>query len=346
MRKKLLFAVLLLSGCGLFEKNVTIHDLNIDFPVTDTITVDSLKQTFYPPYNLGYNFIVRDSVIYIHEQNKENFGHCYSLNSGNIISKLPNSGKAYNEMTSVGDMFSYQEDSIQFIDYMGGVIKTFSTKDILSKPTGELKCSITKLNAEVASPRFIKHNGQILGVGFMSDQSYFLCNGDAISYFGKPEINLVEYKDIEKSQKAKKYSMILSSAMIACCNDKAIVASEMGVTLNVLDVNTKNIVYKRYYGKYECEPNGLSSISDFNIRSVKCDDKNIYCVIEAKNSSSCRRTGKSFDSYVLVYDWQLNPVKRYYLEGGKYSYSLSEDCKTLYRFVTSDEKQELYEYKL
>lgn len=347
MRKISLLALVVLCGCGLFDKKSTliIHDLNVDFPVTDTIAVNTLLQTLYPEYGMGYNFLIQDSAIFMQEQNQIDFGTCYALGNGNVISRLINKGKASNEMGNINNFSFYHKDSIQFVDYMEGIIKIFSIKDILLKPAGERECSVSRLPAGVYSVDFIKHNGKMLGVGVMTEKLYFLYDGNEVHYFGEYDIDLVKFKNVKRSERNMKSTSLFFNANIVCHEDKAIIANELGLSLNIIDINAKSVTHERYYSKYLVDGGSFSSIIDYKTNSVKCDDKNVYCIVQAYNPTS-RTPENMFDNYILVYDWQLNPVKRYYLEDGDCIYSLSEDCKTVYRSVTTDEKKEIYETKL
>lgn len=79
-----------------------MHDLDKDFPVADTVTFEPIH-SFDPikimniPVDV-YSFMIKDSVIFVLERSEENFGHCYKMGSGEVLSTLLGRGGAENEM--------------------------------------------------------------------------------------------------------------------------------------------------------------------------------------------------------------------------------------------------------
>lgn len=350
--KKLLYTfVILISSCASSvqqDKN-RLHDLDTDFPVADTITLNPiLKQTFENMSNIN-NFIVRDTIMYCFENNDDNFGYCYGINSGVKLSTIINKGKANNEMTSIvtkNNMFI--DDSIQFIDTKSRIIKIFSINDILTKPMNERVFSTYKLPDEIINTfNFTKYNNIILGTSDYIDDTinykYFTLENGKVSLFGNVKKEIFE-PEMELNRAI--ISGVFNITNFTNHNEKFAVANFHGIVLQVIDVNKKIVKYDRYYQKFKIEESDgviKTMPTDYKTISIGCDEKYIYC--QVRKSARGEINGK----IILVFDWELNPIKKYFIRPhalDKNRFYISKDSKSLYYLTTEDEKPKLYENKL
>ena len=73
--------------------------------------------------------MIDDSILWSVEENEENFGFCYDLNTGKKLSTIASRGRAANELTELED-FQIIGDSVQLYAYPN-MIKTFGKRDII-----------------------------------------------------------------------------------------------------------------------------------------------------------------------------------------------------------------------
>lgn len=354
MRKYFLPFLLILASCASSDTKqieVVIHDIDVDFPTADTITIPSSPiQTFYINSLIG-SIHIKDSVIYIRDINPINLGSCYSLNSGNKLSTMINRGNAANEMQFAN--FEIIGDSVIFINERDRIIKTFSINDILTKPMGNRGFSQIRIPDSIQAPQLIKERGdKIFGVytGTKNnlDKMYFTIDGNGVSFFGEIREELFEPRD-ENILTVVKMSPIFHFMRMCNYGDKNIVANCEGISIQIVDSNKKTIDYERHYNKYEVKEPNVHPKSNYGTYSVHCNNEYVFCKVSKRNKVKSKAEGVRIDdNYILVFDWKLNPVKKYYfsLTEDLYRMKISDDCKTFYLLKLEDEKQELFQCQL
>lgn len=342
MKKITLLISLFIIGysCSSEQKTDVIKDIDFDFPTTDTITFNPLK-TFNIASDVK-SIHVKDSVLFVLENNNDNLGYCYSINSGEKISTILNKGRAANEQ--IDPFVFFTKDSIQFIDMntiSSRLIKTFSLDDIISKPISERTFSVTHFTQDTLSLYFYVKIGNetIFGTNAKSekdsDMCYFIFNPEKVFSFGKYEKEIFDSKE---SYDCKSQGSILMFSHIRLSGDKVIVAYQFGMGLNVIDTDKKAITKERYYNKFKCNEDGFTPIFKYKCKTIECDDENIYYFT---------RNIMDDDEYmnILVFDWELNPIKRYAIKCNRNDFMSYKD-KTLYLMTQGEETMELLEYKL
>lgn len=356
MKKKILPILLLCASCvssNVKEESGVFSDMEVDFPVADTI-IFTPKQSFEIISDVNH-FFVNDSVLFAFENNLDNFGYCYDKNSGKKISVMLGRGNAGYEMQnrlSFGNLIF--GDSIQFIDNQNGIIKSFALNDVLTKPIGDRGYSISMPPSSTSSVSFRKIGaGNMFGTynGFMDESNfrYFIQNGDEIAAFGEFR------KDLFISEQELTNSVmksVLNNIHILSDNDKIVTSSFSGVLLQVIDGVKKTVDFERYYNKinlsYTISDDNYAvsskSITTYSTIALGSNDKNIFCFIV--NSYREKSSKKRINDYsLLVFDWKLNPVKKFNL-GNTGFFSLSTDCKSFYRFDKMDDRYVLMEGKI
>lgn len=345
MKQKLFLILLLLTSCTSTnnkQEAAIIHDLNVDFPTADTISMEMIQKFDITP--VVYSFAVKDSTMFVLEKSKENFGHCYSLSTGKELSTLLGRGKAAYEMTSIppSEIF-FCGDSIQFANEDLRLIKTIAINDILSKPLGDRKFTTISLPDTIPAYSFSKiGNEMIIGNLFSpvgeDDCRYFIYDGGKVFYFGNFNKDMLSPKT-----NFKEIDYRMAEAQFASHGNKVVTTTEgKGVILQVIDVDKKIIEKERYYINKKGEPS-----PNYGVTEIRCDAKYIYCVISIMNKEKTKEAGERINNrYILVFDWDLNPIKKYYqsvLPMGSCRYSYSEDCKYAYYLTNPDGgEQELF----
>lgn len=351
MKKKLLSILLLLASCASpRQEDILIHNIDTDFPTVDTIAMD-YKQTIDMTYH-ATEITVKDTLLFVLGWNTKNLGYCYSLNSGNTITPIINRGKAANELITQDCSLNIvsHRDTIQFIDLVLREIKSISLDDIITKPMGEREFSKTNAPMAIKSFNYKKiDNSVVIGYNYESDSKYFVFDNGKITMFG--DYN----KKILVSRVNQKITNTIAEGqycpMFASWGSKVISADERGVTLELIDVNTKSIVKDRFYMKFSmveqfkggstCDP------VDIYTEKVYCTENEIYCIVKQINKLKTKGIRERYlDVFVLTFDWNLNPIKKYYVGTSNFDgfkYFMSQDCKKIYCLSTGGEEQTLFE---
>lgn len=346
MKKKFLPFLFLAVSCTSYTKDV--HDIDKDFPTTDTLSFEPIK-TFNIDQEV-IDFTVMDSAVFIVEMGSENFGHCYNINTGEVISTLVSKGSAQNELIKNPLSGIRIKDGNVYFSNQGGVIKKFSTNEILTKPLGERKVDIISPPNEVATMSYIETgNNELFGTPLPN------MNDDFYRYFISVKDSVIYLEKLNEKYKASKNitDKNLSQAPIISCafenyNNK-VVTADYGMMLQIVDLKKRIIENERFYNKIEVDGKGRLKSNEFTVANVKCNEKYIY--FRTIRSDFSKTTDKDvYNMYVYVFDWNLNPVKKYF--AGAFNYkktrnNISHDGNNYYYMTVSDEdKQVLYKAEI
>lgn len=359
MKKLFLPALLVLISCGgsvNTDKTLVLSNLDVDFPVTDTIQ-PSYIQTF-ENISRTSTCAVKDSIIYVSEDNNSNCGHSYNIYTGEQISTIINIGRASNEIPGLRG-FLIKGDSIQLFDTYAiqsnnnpQTIKTFALNDILTKPMGERNFSSVTIPDTLFTISYLKIDGGIIlgsnSAGELTNNlRYFISENNQITYFGDIMEGLVESVIVlDEKNKRLSYNPFVFTEF-GCYNEKIVAVNSSIMMLEVINTVEKTVEKGKYYDKYLIKnENQGESTGCYRPSSVMCTKENIFCIAIKKSIVGNKPI---FESYIFVFDWNLNPVKKYYIAGGdalNFNYILSNDCKSIYSISTNPEKQEIYEGKI
>ena len=348
MKQNLILILLFIVSCTSNSKQdgIIIHDLDKDFPTTENISFSPIQS--FEIMSQILNFAVKDSSMFMLERNTNDFGHCYNINSGKVISTLIGKGRAQNEMANVIGI-ELHGDSIMFKpSFFLERIKIFATKDILTKPMGDRKCSTVEIPDSLTSFNFIRiEKDKLFGLyeNRFDDRNeiFFTLDDKGASLFG--EIKKELFEDELSNSDMRSHT---NNELFINYKNKIVASRGNGLLLEVIDVNNNTTDFSRYYNKIKVKTKGAytsisatGALSAFSLIDISCDAKNIYCLShEGINDED------EFGLFVYVFDWELNPVKKYELQSSHSDtycqYYLSEDGKSIYYLTIEDEKQELF----
>lgn len=367
MKKNLTIFLLLLIGCSPKNEKADTQpysDMDVDFPVEKTIKVEpTLRQTFNIEDDISL-IMVKEPLILIFDNNKDILGYCYDINSGEKLKPIASFGEANHEIIPGWGARSNPPmqicgDSLEFTDNVSGTIKTFALNDIATKYLGDRPFSTFKMNDTLKTITYQKINtSTVVGAHNIfppqdTDSSrFFILDQNQLSYFGVLSDKLFNSnREVDITKKREQLRPIF-----AYHNDKVVTANNYGVFLNTIDVKNKTVVKERIYTpmKITIDERGVVQIggypSGYKTISIYCDEQHIYYHAWKSNDDKEKQNfGVPAEIYVLVYDWDLNPIKRYYVGSyiyGEYQSYLSVDKKILYQLKSDGDKKELYEYKL
>lgn len=347
------------------EQNSTIMAINADFPTSEDLEFEYFND--YEMLETGYLRITDSALWHFTEMSRTAIGSCYDLNTGEKISTIGTRGKAKYEFVRQPSVLSFIGDSIQFTCFYQ--IKTFSIKDIIENksldsrgysivdiPSSFAIKSMTKLPDGSIFTRLGSPVGTSQTRNDLNKNSIVIINGDDVkSYdlgidyerFGAKEweMNTGGYKDATYSDDIKN---IYATGYERFNDDNIIVLSVLNqFTLYSFDINSGKVLKEKTYtipeesgGGYP-ENNLRLSISG----DMKADSKYIYCPVEGYFSEKDKKNKKRRTS-IFIFDWDLNPIKRFNLPYTKNeTIIISEDCKSVYAVIDKDNGCDFKMYK-
>lgn len=368
--------LLLLISFSFFSCNNTIKksavpmsNLETDFPVTEKLEFKPFGE-----YNITENgaCVIEDSVLWcINMGGTADLGSCYNLYTGEKLSTIASKGRAANELTELNG-FTTVGDSIQFYTYGNKEIKSFAKKDIINNvPMGERGFSITTIPDSILISRMIKlPNGSVLATIRPAVFEYAQAkmnefNQKSIAIFNDKEAKSYETIDYESFNIEKAKGRELSAndlikatyaeAYIAIKdNDMAVFSVYDQFILYTFDINNGKVVNEKRYTKMQrrkVRDEHYISTSAINDRKLAIDDiinndKYILCMAGGCLSEEDEKLELHKEA-IFVFDWDLNPIKKFDLPKRKNGYyCISNDCKSVYFCENNEDGLTLYKADL
>lgn len=366
MRTSTQLLLLLISisffSCTNTVKNQTAPISNID---TDFLITEKLELEPFNTYNIlnQGGCMIDDSILWYLEEGKYDFGSCYNLHTGEKLSTIASKGRAANELIQI-DGFNIVGDSVLLYTDRNRTIKAFSKKDIIDNvPMGERKFSITTAPDSIWVSQMTKlSDGSVLATimpalfEYQKNANINENNKKSIVIFNNKKANFYETIKYESFDVGKaKGAELAANDLIKSAysnshigikgNDMAVFSVSDQFILYTFDLNSGDVINEKRYTKMQRTVEADKSFVSFetmndrllSIRSIKLNDKYILCQAngyfseEDKNS----RIGKEA---IFVFDWELNPIKKFNLpkrENGYYT--ISNDGSLVY-FLEYNEK--------
>lgn len=367
MNKKVNF-LLFLIGITFFScesaKNPMdfISNIDTDFPITEKLE--------FKPFN-KYDILtdeycmIDDSVLwnFFGSGERSVVGYCYDLNTGKQLSTIAMKGNAANEFTSV--YFFHNKmmgDSIQLDTHISGRfgLKTFAKKDIIeNKPMNERGFSVVTAPETIKAGRMIKlPNGSLLvtirGTQGESPQpkesdinykSIAILTGNEVKAYDPIDYDSFDLKmtSRELEQNEPKYMIkndYASADIEIKGNDVAAFSVLYQFILYTLDLNSGNVIKEKRYTNMVSSGVSHYTTNDMEMRMglMESNDKYIFCPVSGYFSKEDKEL-KLKKRALFVFDWDLNPIKRFELPSEKESfYIISTDCSSIYLGVSSEEE--------
>lgn len=361
MKKKqfLLFLITItLFSCESGRRNnVAISDINTDFPSPEKLELKPFK--IYDVNSYG-PCIIDDSVLWHFEETNNHFGTCYNLNTGEKISTIASKGKASYELIQSPNVI-FSGDSVQFhtsLTSSNGSIKTFAKKDIINNiPMGERNFSLVTPPQRINIGQMIKlSNGSVLTTICPVNKVFDLNKTETnkkniviINDNGIKAYNTINYKshNIKQSTDYKgpsevtakdQIKMSYANGLIATKGcDIAVLTADMQFILYTLDLKNGNVINEKRYTEMQGIFIETTNAMNLAIVDIKSTDKYIFNVVRGYFSIEDKESRTTRES-IFVFDWKLNPIKRFDLpnEKGGY-YTLSNDCEAVYYCIDGED---------
>lgn len=357
MKTNALFLLLLIAlsffSCNKVVNNQTVPISNIDtdFPITEKLE--------FKPFNkfdiLEEGFcLIDDSTLWLIRDREDNFGYCYNLHTGEKLSIIASRGKAVNELTNL-DEFKVVGDSVLLYTNQN-MIKTLAKRDVIDNvPMGERKFSLTIVPDSIWVRRMAKlPNGSVLAtlMPALSESEKTKMNEfnqKSVAILNNKEANSYETINYESFDLGKaKGQELTANDLIKCAyadgsveikgNDMAVFSVSHQFILYTFDIKSGNVVNEKRYTEMQRVKStdemstSLCTINDrqIEIESMRTNDKYILCDVRGYFSEEDKDRKQNKEA-ILVFDWDLNPIKKFDLPNRKNGYyTISKDCKSVY----------------
>lgn len=342
--RNFIFFLFFISCSPYREQSVQFRNLEQDFPDSETLICEEIGQYELFDYR---NIVIKDSILFVLEQNATNFGRCFNINTGKEINSLVAKGRANNEMGHV-DNYMLLGDSLQAISGNRPYgLKLYAIDDILKGTVNSPREFVIPDSLSSFTMELIDNN-TLFGIPDHVDASidakYFLFDGHQVEYIGKSNKELIE-SNIELNNVDMRYS---NSIRFDRHDNKLIVGICGALQFETIDIKERNINKRCYYNKVKIEiiKEGYTTVwngkSDHSISQIGCNNEYIYAVCVKVISEDV------FDFFILKFDWELNPIKKYDIEDNSLTFTFSENSDYLYCIEDNSTKecQILKRYKL
>lgn len=339
MKAKLLLCLFLFAGCTSTEElAIEFQDLERDFPKSEVL-VPEVKGN-YELYDFPRSMIIKDSLIFIQENTPTNFGRCFHMESGKELATIINKGKANFEMLHV-DKLKLWGDSIAAISgNPPRALKIYSINDILNVNHNTQREFILPDTTSGFSFEMIGGNS-LVGVSEMVDkkydEKYYISNGDSVTFFGKVSDKLIQ-SNLELDNRNRRGACF---CQFTHHNGKVVAMTGSALQLEVINVKTCKIEEQRFYNRIDLyiEKNEAGVMTQARTRitgrAVAANDKHIFVI--CLNVTDPEK--EIYDTSLLVFDWKLNPVKKYVINEKLYPFYFTEGCDFLYALQTSENEE-------
>lgn len=351
MKKKLPILAILIAvifaGCKSEKNKYAISDLNADFTATENLDFKYFKKYDIPTNGMCH---ISDSILWhLGGSDRSILGSCYDINSGEKLSAIAMFGKANYEFTEFPAV-RFMKDSIQF-SQKKNTIKTFAIKDIIeNKPMNERPFSTITTPDSICVGGMIKlQNGSVVATimpPVFSDKfnNKNNINNNSIAILNNSEVNAYQtinfesynIKDTSNNEKmdiSDKIRLAYAQGQIATKgNDLAVFSVQKQFILYTFDLNNKNIVKEKKYTQIQDSGSEMTLVENndkkMEIYFLNANDNYIFCHVRGYLTEA-----EELKEAIFVFDWELNPIKRFNLPKKNNSYCLlSGDCKYVYLF--------------
>lgn len=369
----LFVAIPLLSSSG--EGDPTpLSDFNKDFPTAEKIEFKYFNKYNFQPNVRSRASFADESTLWLMVEAEKRIGLCFDLKTGKELGVIAYKGEGLNQFLGLGKVI-FEGDSIQLYSSMRE-IKTFAKKDIIeNKPLEKRKFSYRLAPDKMRVGTLHKlPNGSILttlisrgrtfdsGIGGTYNQddiprplvpgvdsefnkksvaifnshkanSYETIDYDRFCYSTIKEYNVLQKDKIEEIKGVYAYSHIGTKG------NKAVFVTRSHPILYTFDLNRGKVIKEKIYSNIILQDTDKNDGRPrFRTHSIKCNDKYIICIVDGYLSKENVKNRIWDDTAILVYDWDLNPVKRINLDSRKsaFRYFISEDCSTVYLWEETD----------
>lgn len=286
-------------------------------------SVDSIKLDKYGIIMPEYIAKHKDWYI-IKKYTNENHVDIINPNTGDVVNVV-NRGRAENELMQISSI-QYNEGKLNVYDTNLMKLLIYDVDSLIQE---SLVCHECYQFNEQTSEKFIKpfiiyhYNGMFLAVGFWGDNTWYRLMSERGELFDG--IEQIQFKALEEMELIERTTFHLSSFISTNrSGDKAVCVMSMAPAISVSNICGNNIrEYKRViFGEPQIHPVRQENMpilrySGDNKRafcSVVADDTYIYILYSGKTLDSKEPSYQCRD--LLIYDWDLNPIKRLVLSNG------------------------------
>ncbi|WP_294142370.1 hypothetical protein [uncultured Sanguibacteroides sp.] len=360
-----LFIGISFFNCNNMMKKTTspVSNLDADFPVSEKLEFKLFKK--YDILEKG-SCVIDDSILWHFERGEHDFGSCYNLNTGEKLSIIIPRGKATHELIELR-AFEMIGDSVQLYTSQD-TIKTFAKKDIIDDtPMEERKFSVTTNPDSIFVSQMIKlPNSSVLATirptlfevekgirNKINKKSVVLFNNNEAKSYETIKYDSFDVRKAKNRELAAndliKWAYAQGFIEIKN-NDTAVFSVNDQFILYTFDINSGNVINEKRYTRIQRNGEEMSFITTNDryqsIGLIKSNDTYILCGVDGYFSEEDKKTRRRKKA-IFVFDWNLNPIKKFDLPDRKKGYyTISNNCSSVYFCEYNEDGLMLYKADL
>lgn len=350
--RRIIMPLLLITAAACTqEQEIVLADFR-DVDVSYISPVDSVNLEGYGIFMPEYIIKHQDKYV-IKKFDKENLIDVLDKNTGEIL-KIAKKGRALNEYISIGSL-QYVNGYLYVYDVSLQKYNTYSIDSLLINGGEPLKVNQyqykeTPLGYMEKPFKIYRNNNNFITIGLWENDSWYrLMTKDGRFSAG---VERVTFEGLESMTEIEKATLHLSSCIsIKPSGDKVVCALCNAPAISVSNILKDKLVEKK---RIVYDSPKVDQVNQKGMPLLQYDGSNLksFCNIYASDSLiyalySGRRMDSKVPSYqcnhLLIYDWELKPIKRYELNNSINSFCIEGD--TLYG-VSSYPEGRLYVYRL
>lgn len=364
----LLLAIPLLNSFGEGD-SAPLSDFSKDFPVSEKLEFKYFNKYNFKPYISAC--FADESVLWLMGETEQNLGVCFDLKTGKELGVIAYKGGGLNQFHGLCKVI-FKGDSIQLYSSMREIKTFAKKDIIENKPLEKRKFSYSVSPDKMRACTMHKlPNGSILttlnegrtfdcGLGgnapAVSDEKLDIprpsmpgmdeeFNKKSVAIFNSHKANSYETIDYSRFcySTIKEYNVLHEHKIgyIRSCyglshigvkENKALFVLKIRPILYTFDLNKGKVIKEKIYSNIILQDTDKNDGRPrFRTASMKWNDKYIICIIDGYLTKENVKN-KIEDTAILVYDWNLNPIKKIDLGRRKDAtkYFVSEDCSAVY----------------
>lgn len=345
MKKSLfLLVVIFLIGCGPSIKHIDgiVSNIEKDFPVTEKL--DFHKFAGFPITETGFS-VIKDSTLWLMSFESNNtVGTCYHLYNGEKIADVAFMGRAQNEISSL-DIFQILDDVVAI--QSGYLLKMFDTQQILDNvPMEDRHVSIVNVpdsmpcrymwklpnSTSVIATLDVEMRGANLSV---SKIPMIVLDGKNIRSFQTFDTDSFGWDVDDDTKKAALKLVQREFAQGEMVFRKDSVGAHFmngQFVFYTFDVNQGTVLNEKRYTEVGCSDDGsrLTNEQGLSVVWAKASSQHIVCLVKGYLTTADREA-KLSKTALYVFDWNLNPLKKFDLSPIERGYYVvDEELKNVY----------------
>ncbi|MFA8432935.1 MAG: BF3164 family lipoprotein [Marinifilaceae bacterium] len=331
----------------------------VDDPLADFNKIDYAKpqKTFegiklYNPTTV----LIKDSLGIFWDWNGENYLTCYDLKQQKAICAFGKKGNGPGEILRPFRLdWNRNKSEVDVYVIELNQIHSYQLKDLVDSVIVDRKQKVKPTKANFRSAIYI-NDSLVMGEGYFfgCENRFGLYNLKSKKFTGFAQYPEDDHPETISIFKSSAYQCIL---MKHPSKEFVLAANGYSPMFDIIDVSTQKIIHKRHYKYPDYVPPASNEytgkisvpIKRTNIdgfAGVDVTEEKIYMLFSGRTYEEYKDRCQ-YGNFILVYDWEGNPLKAYQVDLDLKSIAVDEKLNRIYAIAVDDEyTSKLVQYSL